>query len=541
MFGVLRRHTKTIVTVLISLIIPAFVLWGVSSAIIARKASFAGNISGERVDIAQYNQSLAACQFNAMLTYGDNYEKIAKYLNLQNAAWERLALIRSAHKSQIIVSDTELVNHIQNYSFFKHNGIFSKERYYLILSQALKITPEQFEKRERNSLLVQKRVRQVKKSVFLSDNEVFDAYRILKEQVKVAYVQFPFKNFTTDTIDKTPELQVFFDKNATLFTRPVQRKISYVHINPSEMPSKPASEEELKAYYEENKELYRIAGTEATDTDTKPQTVSYQPFKTVKADIAKILKTNQQEALAQVQANAITEDLLDELPLETIAKTRQVTFHDSPYFAQGKAIPGIPYSHRLSQEAFRLKENQSSDILSISNSLYVIKVTSEKDSYTPLLDEVINEVKDTFRMEQAKNLAKIVARDIRTTLTQNMKASQTSFIDAAKELKLEVIQPDPFTQNALISTGLGYSPIFNKESFALEAGQVSEPLATTTGIVLLPPIERISTSKKTFLADKTKDDFAKQVLNQKQILIYNTWLKQLKDQAKISPNPKYFP
>ena len=121
------RNKKTAKKVWIGLaiiIVPAFVLWGSGSLMGDKeKAVNAGRIFGKKVSTLEYKDALAAARTAAIMQFGDNFEQMQKFLNLEVQAWERLILLYEAKKRKVDATDKEVIELIEKYPFFQRNGL----------------------------------------------------------------------------------------------------------------------------------------------------------------------------------------------------------------------------------------------------------------------------------------------------------------------------------------------------------------------------------------------------------------------------------
>ncbi len=137
-----RGNMKKIMWTLAILIIPAFVLWGSGSSIRSKGLpKYAGKIFGKKISLRQYEASLLAFRNQALLVYGEDFDKVAKFLDLDKEAWERLILLYQAKKERVKVTDEEVINFIEKLPLFQKEGRFNRERYNILLDYAFRTSP----------------------------------------------------------------------------------------------------------------------------------------------------------------------------------------------------------------------------------------------------------------------------------------------------------------------------------------------------------------------------------------------------------------
>ncbi|OED35600.1 hypothetical protein AB834_04550 [PVC group bacterium (ex Bugula neritina AB1)] len=554
MFQYLRNHMKTIVTVLVSLIIPGLVFWGVSSAIIARRSSFAGMVWGERVDVSEYNKAFLAVETQLKLTYHKNFELFSQYFDLQELSWERIALLKEAEKQNISITETELVKHIESIPFFQSEGIFSKELYYQIIAQHFQITPAQFEQRERENLIISKRRRFIESSVFISDQELTDTYLLNNTKVKILYTSFNFSDhLKTDRAIPEKDLTAYFSSNQEIFRIPTKRKVLFTSIMPKTLSVDPISEESIRDYYEENKESFSIesdenaSGKSKTTKETSSNTqaeekAQYKTLETVRAEIEKDLLAAKQNDLAQKKAYAVADALYDGAKISKIEADHAVKFEETPFFAQqdirslGQKIP-----MNVLLAASELKLGEASDVIESFGNLYILKVLKEQPSYIPPFELVKNKIIEDLRYINSQKTAKEIAEKSYKTIKDLIKANpDLSFDEISKKTDLKWTLSPAFLYEDSIPN-LGNEPSLKKATFNLALGDISFPLKTNDRFVILSPSEKISVDKEILEKETQKDSFRNSLLQKKKNRLYYSWIENIKKQANIKPNPKYFP
>ncbi len=150
MFKILRRHTKTVVWVIVA----AFVLWGASSLFVSqnRETSYAGEIFHKKVSHKEYNE------ISKMLNLFSQPLAVSKNSG-DTEIWFYLALKREAERRKIPVFDVEVRNQIMR--MFGGGEKFDPETYRRWIENVLKDQPRSFEELVREYIRIQKLVRQI--------------------------------------------------------------------------------------------------------------------------------------------------------------------------------------------------------------------------------------------------------------------------------------------------------------------------------------------------------------------------------------------
>lgn len=231
------RNKKTIKLVwwgLAIILIPAFVIWGTGGAGGGRKTSgYAGRIFGRRINIREFQDAVIAVRTQALIQFGDKYDEIKDYLNLEGQAWERLILLSEARRRGIKVTDTDVVATIQNYPFFRKDGVFNRKIYEDILEYAFRIQPRIFEEHIRANLVIAGLYKAVAANTMLTDDEVKNEYIRANETVSVSYIVGVPVDYVKDIHPADEDLKNFFPRNSVQFKEPPSCNIIYLMIDSS--------------------------------------------------------------------------------------------------------------------------------------------------------------------------------------------------------------------------------------------------------------------------------------------------------------------
>ncbi|MFA6216509.1 MAG: SurA N-terminal domain-containing protein [Candidatus Omnitrophota bacterium] len=232
MFKLLRnkKTQKTIWIILAIIIVPAFIFWGSSSMVRnpGENTSFSLKIFGKDIPYAAYQDSLAAVRNQALLQFGESFDQMQKFLNLERQAIERLVLISEAGKRKIKVSDKEVVDFIQAFAPFQNKGQFDNRAYAYILQYVFRTQPRIFEEQTRQNLTIAKLYETITKNVTVSDQEVKDAYAKENEQISISYIASLYADFTKEATATDEELKDYFSKNSLSFKQPLSFNTSYI-------------------------------------------------------------------------------------------------------------------------------------------------------------------------------------------------------------------------------------------------------------------------------------------------------------------------
>ncbi len=330
-----QKKLKQMMLIIAAIIIPAFILWGVGSAIQSNKRYFIGKIGKWTITMPMWNRIknhvYVIQEINAF-----NKPKLAPEA-IDNLAWNRLVLLYLAQKKEHIkVKDRELAEYIASIpAFLDRNNKFSVSKYKAFLS-SLGIPEKEFEETLREDLLIERLKEKVAGDITVSDKEIRQEWQNRKESFDISYKSFPFSEY-----------------------------ISQVSV----------SEEEIKAYYDENKNTLII-----------PEKVNVEyilfPIEKLK-DIKHKKKTD----------------------IESLAKELKLKIRETGYISRQDFVPEFGFNEDFYNYAFSLKEGQSSPLLETEKQAFMLRVKDIKEKHIATLKEARDRIKQTLTRKKALELA----------------------------------------------------------------------------------------------------------------------------------------
>lgn len=521
-----KENLKKIMWGLAILIIPAFVLWGSGSAIRSKGLpKYAGEIFGKKVSFRQYDATLRACRNQALLIYGDEFNKIARFLDLDKQTWERLILLYQAKKEKIKVSDEELIGFIKKLPFFQEDGVFSQKRYKTILNYVFRADPRDFEEQIREMLKVGKLKNKVIEKVELSDEEIEKAYKQENEKVKAFYVFVDPQKFKQEIHAGYEELQDYYQNHKMEFLKPEQVNVQYIALYFDQAPAEvEISEEEIQDYYQQHPE-------EFSGKDGKE---NIKPLEEVNTQIREKLLQDKIKQVLEDKIWQISESIGEDLEsFEQAAKKNQLALKETGFFGPQQAIPEVGLSFEFLNTAFALKVGEISNIIETPKGYFIIRAKEKKESYVPPLDEIKQRVEEAVVHQKSQELAKTQGQKLLGQIKELMQKEELSFLKATEKLSLTVKETEEFTGSSYIS-GIGQSATFARAAFALGVGEVSELIAIPNGYCILSLQEIIPIEDEKFAQEK--EEFTKKLLAKRQEMSFSIWLTKLKQRANLVNN-----
>jgi peptidyl-prolyl cis-trans isomerase D len=181
----------------------------------------------------------------------------------------------------------------------------------------------------------------------------------------------------------------------------------------------------------------------------------------------------------------------------------------------------------VAERAFELKDGEVSEPIRTQQGFAFITVTGKQDSYIPKLDDVKAKVRD----EVLKKKAVDVARQKAAAIGAQMKSGD--FNAAAKSAGLEVKTTDFVARGAAIPD-VGASPAVDAVAFNLQPNQVSDPIVTDNGTVIVKVLERQDPAPADMASGKST--LKNELLNESRQRFYAAYMTKARERMKVNVN-----
>ena len=516
----LRRRTSWVIA---GVLILPFVLFfhATGRAPTQGPGGTAGVIFGKPVswDVFQQERLWIRRQMESQLGDQELPEEIIGPLITQST-WNRLILLEEAKRLRLRVADQEIAAFIQQQiPAFQENGRFVPERYYRFLS-ATGMSPQLFEGRLRNDLLVQQLITTIKGSVVVTEDEVKAAYANAYETLNGSLILFDPASFADAAAAALTEDEVRarYDARPDEVRIPEQLMLEYAGASREELAAHTrVTDEEARAFYEDHQEQF-------TNTDG-----AVQPLEQVR-DAARRQATDEQ-VRKQLKALALDleEDVDARLRFEEIALTRALTLKSAGPVAAGNPLAAGELEPAVLNAVAGLRDGEVSGVIETDNGVYVARITQRVPSRVPPFDQVREGVRARLVQERAREAAKSAAEGFSARLKE-ARASGFRFEELVVKEGVVPSAVGPFTRTQPVGD-LGYLPSLNDAAFATPPGEATSVIETPRGFVILRPEERIPADESRFAEAAT--GLRQDALTRAQSARLDEWLQEVRARAKL--------
>lgn len=474
----------------------------------------AGKIFGKKISLKEFQRNLHQTQIQAMIQYGQNFEKISQFLNLEAEAWDRIILLREAKKRKIKISDQEVIDTIQNYSFFQRDGQFDRLLYDDILRYAFKITPRNFEEGIRDSLNFARLFEQETSHITIPEEEVFEEFQRKNEKIQVSYILFANDNYKDQVTFDEIEAQDYYQAHKEEFQLSPTINIEYIRIDypeeeESDAPSVPPEEKSEPSADEPAAEA---------EQPEKPQGVG-----------ARV------KAATKIKARKVSDDLTANPDFHQVAQENGFTVEESEFFSMEQPNLKEGWSFPLIQELFQLEAGHISEPVETPRGYQILRIKEKKEAYIPDYPETQEKVKEAWMTSEAKKVSQQDAEENLKPIQEIFQQQKRpDFTKIAKDKGLEIHQTPVFSRGQYLPK-VGISKDFQETAFSLtEDNKLSGVVETSIGscILYLDSIEPVDEEEY----EKQKEEFTQTLLTEKRNMAFNDFLSRIKLKANLENN-----
>jgi len=429
MFDFVRQHNKIMQFLLVLLIFPSFVLFGIDGYNRFReKGAAVAVVDGQDISQSEWDnairnetQKIRESMPSIDAKWLDSPE--VKYEILERMVRDRLLSTASA-KLYLSVSDQRLAQELQKNptiaSLRKPDGSLDIERYkQLLASQGM--TAESFEGRMRADLAVQQVISGVARGSFLPASLKEVATNAYNEQREIQVQIFKGEDFIKEVKSTEEQLNAFYKLHAQEFKSLESADVEYLLLDlPTIEKSVSVSESDLKTYFEQNNA--KLAGQEER-----------------RASHILIASPKDAAASERDKARARANDLLvavkkDPSSFAELAKKNSqdpasaAKGGDLDFFTRGSMVKAFE------DAAYSLQKGQISDVVESDFGFHIIKLTDIKALHTPSFQEM----KPALEAQVRKQGSQKKFAEAAELFTNTVYEQSDSLKPAADKLKLEI-------------------------------------------------------------------------------------------------------
>lgn len=393
MFDAIRTHQKLLQFLLLILILPAFVFFGVSGYQRGDTEETVAKVGDISISKREFEQALQRQLDQVRQMVGDQADlkqfdtPEARKTLLEGMIAQKVSQVH-AKASHVQITDAQLRETLLGIpSLRKPDGSFDNDRYKTLLS-AQGQTPESFEANYRKELSGSLMPEAIALSA-ITPKTVKDQIALLTEEVRTAKpLTFSANQYLAKVTPTDEQMKSWFDKNPDQFRTIEAAKVEFTVFSlDSIMARITPNQDELKTYYEQNKAKYG---------SPEQRRASHVLFN-LSADANDAAKA---AARAKAEA-ALAEIKKDPTKFAEVAKAKSEDAGsaenggDLGFFAADGMVKAV------ADAAYSLKDGDVSGVVQSESGFHIVKVTGIKVAAVQAYDAVKGEIEAEYKRAQA--------------------------------------------------------------------------------------------------------------------------------------------
>jgi peptidyl-prolyl cis-trans isomerase D len=258
--------------------------------------------------------------------------------------------------------------------------------------------------------------------------------------------------------------------------------------------------------------------------DKRPATT--RSLDEVRGQIAEELGYERAQQRADELAERLRGQIRNAADLDTAAQAHGLAVQESGFFGREEPIGGLGPAPAVADTAFTLGEGAVAGPVRVPRGQVFFATVESRDARVPPLDEVRDRVRTDATRERAAELARTRAQALAPEFAK-------SFGAAAKKAGVDVQTTELVARGSALPE-VGVSSAVDAAVFELQAGQVSEPIATDAGIVVARVVERRDVKPEEWKA--AADGLREELLNTQRGRFFQAYMSKARERSRAEIN-----
>jgi peptidyl-prolyl cis-trans isomerase D len=515
MLDFMRKHARNwLMKVILGLVIIVFIFY-FGSMREGNGAREIAVIDGKAISYADYYRDYEKLADLYRKRLGGNLtDDMIKKLNLKQQVYSNLInkaiVLKKAEDLNLVIADEEIRAAIVSDPTFQRGGVFDEQIYRGVLREN-KMKPAEFEADLKTALTIGGMRSLLQDSVKVTDDEVFDVYRIQNEKINIRYILLSADNFKKDIKPASNNLEAYLKNHENDFRVPEKIQLRYLSFSGRGFASSAkVSDAEVSDYYERHKENY-----------IKKKGEKPLPLSEVKNRIVDELRETQGARIAADEAKKAHDIIYQKENFDEYARQRGLQVGVTEFFTAKNPPQEFKDINNFIRTVLDLQKDDISSVMSDGNQHYIFKLAARKASYVPPLKDIISEVSGRYIKEESGRICKAEAEKMMESLKKG-----EPFEKLSSEKKLKIAETGLFNIGSEVPK-IGASGELNEALMVLsEKSPYAGPFYVNDGYVIVKLKERAEIDKKDF--ETQFESLKKTLLNIKRNECMQLWLDNQK-------------
>lgn len=495
-----RRHRGAFLTVLTVIIILSFSVWGGwkkgRGGFLDDPTQTAFTIYGKdysRSELERLARHMRLAYMMGMYEFPQQLMMVArKYQSTRSDipldfVFNLIVLREELEKNDIAISDAEAKAELQKLPSLQNNGAFDAARASQLEENlgSMGFKGPDLLEMMKDKVGLDKLRELVAGNVSPSSQMVSKAYANQYQTVKASTITFSLEDFKKTAKVTDDEIKKYYDEKKDTFKTPEKRAISYV-------------------FFEEPKDLDKL------DADKKAK---------AQKDFAK-------------KVNDFNEASLNpKAKLEILAAGSKMKYELAGAFPQDAPPDAIKSENELVSAVFQHDLSRPiSDPVKGTKGYYIFSVLKRDEPKQQDLKEVSDSIKTTLVAQKAQEAMLKAANDAREALQAGIKGGK-KIGDLVKEKKLAMVDLPEYSPSAPSPDMMKAGREVTSAADKLPAGQLSTPVNTPTGAVLV--YVNAKELRKRDDSTTLKQNVQESIVTREQFQVFQAWFEKRRDESKL--------
>ena len=402
MFDLFRsreKNTRIMLGVMLALVALSMLVYlipgGVGGGSSVGGENVVASVGGDKITTADVQRTIQS------ITRGQNLPKgiMAMYLpNIVNQLIESKAMAFKAREMGLSVSDQDLADTLQAEFAAQMGGKFDIDTYKAFLTQQ-GLTPIDFERQERDSILASRLETMERQAILVSDADAKAEYQRKNLKVGLQYIGFEGKDFSVKVNHDPGAIKAYFDKNRSEFKIPEKRDVGLiVGSTAAFLQNVKVSEAELQKEYQDSIDSFR------TPERVRIRHILIKTQGKPKEEAPK-LKAKADDLLKQIKAGADFAELAKKNSEDPGSAEKG---GELGFVTHGQMVPNFE------KASFSLKPGETSGVVETEYGYHILQCEEKQDAHTQSFEDARPQLFAEAQKQQgteALNRAMDAARD----------------------------------------------------------------------------------------------------------------------------------
>ncbi len=418
-----------------------------------------------------------------------------------------------ANRLGITVTNEEVADRVKQFlpTAFNGDSPVSMEQYAQQVQQRFQLTVPVFEDLIKQGLLEEKFRRLVTDGVSAGPNELLEQFRYQNEKVKLDYALIKPEDLEAKITPTEVEIKDAYEKRKSQYSIPEKRVVEYGLVDQIKLRQGiQISDDELKARYQRDIKNYQVPNR------FHVQHILLMTVGKTDAEVEEIRK-RAEDVLKPAKKGAKFDELARKYSEDPGSKDKG---GDLGWLVEGQTVAAFQ------KTALTQPIGTISDLVKTEYGFDIIKVLERENAHTKTFDEVKESIRAPLGLAMADAEASKIADQLAAAVR---KSSKTPFADLVRDFHLEVAQTRPVSATDPLLE-LGNSPEVKDRIFSLHEGEVSPPIRTDRGYVILSLKEKRPAHQGTL--EEVRDKILTSLKQEKSLQIAREKADELAKRAK---------